>query len=670
MCEQGKTQSKTYTPSGIETYDSYRNRTGAQRKYEREELNEKYKRENEDRIRKEKEERTWEERKKEAEKEKKIERERKSKTFVVAGESYLSEAPVWPFTNKIIIYKYNGKYGLADEKQFLLNQLYEEIRPLKYEMAVVVRNGKYGAINKDLQEVIPFRYDDIQSVGKECLKVKLNGQYLWIDRDGQIKCRIDNHGKNTEVSEGEVKIDYVTDGKNWGIAKKYVGDNGSLDIVIPIEYDEIALEAPYVMVKKKGLYGVKNLKHENILPFKYEMIHYYGGNFFIAYNQRVPVLIDLEGNEILKDRYTNIGSGIPSEMYKDKNLNNLTKKGVFPVECENKWGMVDLAGKEVLPAIYNKLYPVGNGLLKVQLLGKTGVFDYKGKQIIPVEYDGLKVSELSGLLCFIANKDNKCGLIDGFGKETIPFKYQEIGEITDIDRIRVRMDNKWGVVDYGGKEIIPTIYDSVSDFRVERQNGYDRKIATVAIEGRKHTINDRGIIQDVLYKDGVAIVRDQNRKKGVIDERGKTLVPFVYEDISFSKIGGPLLVQRENLWGYINKNGAEVIPTIYKIAKPFFKEIAYVQTTMREWLVIDKTGKVKATIPAKQLTETMYDEVLLFQHVNGKWGVLSWNGTVLLKPKYSKILWYSGYVSGPRLKVWGFPYKEHKFKFVTLKTGF
>ena len=64
------------------------------------------------------------------------------------------------------------------------------------------------------------------------------------------------------------------------------------------------------------------------------------------------------------------------------------------------------------------------------------------------------------------------------------------------------------------------------------------------------------------YSEGFTVMRDWQRKYGCFDDRGKTVIPFQYDNMRRYN-EGLCAVELNGKWGYINKQNEVVIPFIY-----------------------------------------------------------------------------------------------------------
>jgi len=136
----------------------------------------------------------------------------------------------------------NYKYGYIDKEG-------KEVIPFKYDIAHdfsegLVRvelwedfhHGKTGFIDKEGKEVIPIKYDDVGFFSEGLARVKLNGKWGYIDKEGKVVIPIkydmaDDFSEGfAPVAFGELEENMLFHGK-WGFVNKEGRE------VIPIKYD-------------------------------------------------------------------------------------------------------------------------------------------------------------------------------------------------------------------------------------------------------------------------------------------------------------------------------------------------------------------------------------------------------------------------------------------------
>lgn len=95
--------------------------------------------------------------------------------------------------------------------------IYDEVEDFRDGFAAVKRNGKWGFVNEQCEEVVPCKYDDVVEFSdgyfsEGFAKVKLDGKWGKVNKQGEevIPCKYDDF---RDFSEGFAAVEL--DGK-WG----------------------------------------------------------------------------------------------------------------------------------------------------------------------------------------------------------------------------------------------------------------------------------------------------------------------------------------------------------------------------------------------------------------------------------------------------------------------
>lgn len=222
---------------------------------------------------------------------------------------------------------------------------------------------------------------------------------------------------------------------------------------------------------------------------------------------------------------------------------------------------------------------------------------------------------------FIAYNSNykPQALLDKQGKVIASLKgYDEVDTWNWEDGIFAVLKNgKVGYMNTKGKLVIPTIYDSMRD----PDNKYDETWSEPVTDGR--------------------ILVSKNGKLGIIDIYNKVILPFnnKYQTIkSFSEGLAPIL-SKSSTWGFIDKDGKEVIAPQYdaidgNFAGPYgFSEGLAGMKKGKSWGFITKTGAV--AIPF------VYDEIRPFSEglagvlKGSKWGFINGANKTIIPFNYA-----------------------------------
>lgn len=136
----------------------------------------------------------------------------------------------------------------------------------------------------------------------------------------------------------------------------------------------------------------------------------------------------------------------------------LTKGGIV------KMGALDRTGREVLPAVYDRLYPFFEGLAKVLKDGKTYYIDHSGRTVIPPIQGTLHtgsfsegLAPVSKLVAVGGKRVERTGFIDRTGKFVIKPQYEFASNFTEGLAIAVQ-NGKSGFIDKQGKWAIKPTY--------------------------------------------------------------------------------------------------------------------------------------------------------------------------------------------------------------------
>jgi hypothetical protein len=315
-------------------------------------------------------------------------------------------------------------------------------------------------------------------------------------------------------------------------------------------------------------YGDKyfiTIKDRNVKVFdKFgNMTHYvYNtcGSTSSTYDSRYTFFDDEAGNKYMFDQKNGV---IPYEYdYIDTVWDN---EGRYYVVIKNeKKGLVDSKGKEIIPCEYDQLDGYTNNFKLVLFIGKKGekkeyIFFNNNKSIIYDNAENFKSDFI------VVRKNGKLGVVHNSGKEILKCEYDEIGEKYNGNELgnfgiykltKIKKKGKWGYVDKKGELKLNFQYDNAGNFR--------GKYAKVGKPGDWRFIDNKGReVYKFRYEDmgdfvNGRICAKKDGKWGVIDEKGKVIVPFSYHGVgsrSYSISGKLFSVMENGKWGLIDRNG-------------------------------------------------------------------------------------------------------------------
>lgn len=289
---------------------------------------------------------------------------------------------------------------------------------------------------------------------------------------------------------------------------------------------------------------------------------------------------------IVKRESTSISRVSKSIEITNKLLAVLEEPVLIPYRKGDKWGFCDKNKKIFIPCFFEDADRFSEGLAAVKLNDKWGFIDKTRKEIIPCMYD--RVNNFREGLSPVCIND-RWAVIDNAGKEIIPCRYKDIffsngiftvyydGSIfVESDCI---VDYNWYFIDKSGNGFTEYEYLHGGSHRKTKKDYW-----------RYEYGDSWGYGFAGKFSEGLACVLSyQNGKWGFIDRTGNKIIPSIYDEvIYFSE--GLAAVCINHRWGFIDNTGKEIISHIYEYVNSFSEGLASVCLNGK-WGFIDRTGK-------------------------------------------------------------------------------
>lgn len=410
----------------------------------------------------------------------------------------------------------------------------------------------YGLIDLHQNIIIPPVYGHIEHFDSGVAKVKMHeGEYYYINEKnetvisaeefyipwGLYEKGIINRGKTSEkklITVGTME----KENRKWG----FCDTEGN--VVIDLVYEDIsAFSNGLALARKDGLYGYIDESGNVAIPFCYSSARSFEGDVAKVAIDKQSFVIDRTGREIIKPGYDFI---------------NLYWGGLSAVLQDDKWGVFDSTGKQIVPFIYDGFTAYNcDGYAEVVKDGKHGLIDKDGKLVIPMEYEYAGFFN-NGFAEIQIKKRNK-GFISKQGKILAGFSSVLFGFSEGLAAVKKK--GKWGFIDEDGNEVIPPQYIDTSEFsngivRVMNEDGkcgYVNRQNEVIVpfeydwmgtfDGKNHTFVINGF-NPVFHLSG-------SRKEGLVDNKGKLLLPVIYDSVICTGQDGIVLVKLDGKWGFV-----------------------------------------------------------------------------------------------------------------------
>jgi len=391
--------------------------------------------------------------------------------------------------------------------------------------------------------------------------------------------------------------------------------------VIPFIYDNaISFSEGLASVAKNGKWGVIDQNNKIIIDFKYDGIYQFVEGIAIVWQNSKYGYIDKTGKSIIKIKYDNAGK---------------FSEGLANVIQNGKSGFIDKEGKIIISLVYDAQEPklFKNGIVWMKKNNKGGFLDKKGNVVIPFIHTYSPRYYDSLIIMSVENQEGRYHMFyDYQGNQHKLSDYKFYLKFLGKDFIVVTKNNKWGVIDWDGNPIIPIEYD-------ESPPKYHDKSARVFKKNNQmYYFDNKGNEYEgyesltgcfsCSYETKHCVGLQKNGLWGVINDKGKTIIPFKYEALTDITYWGEDVVgaKMNGKWGLINHENKIILPFEYE-------GFGY------------------------------YSEGLIAVRKNGKWGFVDTNGNVIISPMYDDADVYD-YGYGEFVYGYAFVRENHKPKFI------
>ena len=445
-----------------------------------------------------------------------------------------------------ICYKSNEVKVLNEKQEEILNK-YEKVEPIRlkniasdlmYEKSVLryYKNGKYGLIDFKGKEITKPIYDEIDGLPYK------EGELLVKQNDKYGVINI----KGSNKFAGDIVSNKTQEGYRYG----YINNNGKL--ILKVEYNQLSRITDIEDNDNAYLLGAKN------------------GQFGVTKNDK----------EIIKNEYQSITYD--------------TTNQILLIERSKKYGVASLDGKIIVPAQYDQIDVTGVYLYAKDNQGTT-VYNSNGTEAnIDTNIAILNTSNEKYKIRINSEDGTKYGIIGKDGKQIIEEKYNYIEYLYDNYFIVSIENSKLGVI------------DDKDNVKIQIENDSLQKV------------QDTSIIQSVIAKDNITKLYDKNMSKICEMKDAKIEVKDNY-----------IVIYNENEKKYFNKEGNEI-----KNTEVYPNNVLFAQQRDNKWGFVNKDGDM--------VVEAKYDKVTEFNEFgfasvqkDGKWGAINTQGKEVVEPTYN-----------------------------------
>lgn len=275
---------------------------------------------------------------------------------------------------------------------------------------------------------------------------------------------------------------------------------------------------------------------------------------------------------------------------------------------------------------YDKVDVFSHGLAAVRKNGKWGFINEVGKLVIPVIYDRVDYFRFSGLSS--VSKNGKSGFINKVGEEIIPIIYEGAYQEMKDQNVLVEKNGKWAIFDNSGKQQTEFIFNSFKDFKRAYFTDFSKDIFN----------RD----ESTFFENGAALV-ENNGKFEFINAKGKAaFLNNKFDSATVFDTYRNAIVKKSGKYGIIKTDGTFKVPLVYDFIDYYdtnhFNSEYYNARKGKEYSFFNKDLK-----KIGESYEPIYNDfsnsnpTITFKNLNGKYGVVDWEGNVIIPFDFDEI---------------------------------
>ncbi|MFK7947614.1 MAG: WG repeat-containing protein [Saprospiraceae bacterium] len=533
--------------------------------------------------------------------------------------------------NSLFAVKQKDNWTIIDESQkVIVKEKYTKIELIEDGSFIqFLWQDKYGLISREGQLVSSAKYESIIPSTANTFYIKKNGKIGIMTKNGEVIMP----PKYEHLQYGIQNFIFVYEGDLMGI---FTEDGVEVQPTIWREYSK--LNDNFIRLKNEKSMALFSLNTRQIVSQdKYDNYLPYANNDAIVVRKGIRVgLIDLQGNELLTTRYTEIQPFV---------------NGLYRVKNNNGWGIVDGNDDVILPLEYDFIAPLKGSVCGVKKGQFYGIVNLKGKIVIPFEYNRISIEEnqakaYQGTALTMYNFDDE-------GKLRNEHNYKKVGRIkvgANVQRRRRNgtqqnfqignfewyhdpMKDLWGLrnIQTGNDQIAPS-YDMIS---IKRDLG----ITLVGLEGVGRYQIDR---TDFRFDHTYAIV---NNERGLqVSEINMWDIRF--DDFEEKNLPTARVIFNDGRHGLMARNG-KIIQKGFLYIGEFENGVARISQKGNWSMSFEKSNNTVDNVanyfdemhsPNGLLSVTLYDQRLMNEGFlyskNALWGFMDTLGKITIQPQF------------------------------------
>ena len=314
----------------------------------------------------------------------------------------------------------------------------------------------------------------------------------------------------------------------------------------------------------------------------------------------------------------------------------------FALYAQNKWGVINQNGEEVIFPSYQEMIVIPNKEKDVFICTynineqtgeyKTKALNSKNEEILTgyEQIEALENIDENDNVWYEQNilrikKNGKYGLIDLNGKEILPAEYDEITVLEGIENsIIVKKDGLVGLANDNGSIIAEPTYSQIKNLGDTYKNGYitiDQQGKYGLISATKKQILENKYEEIAqIYLDNYYLVKENGVQK-LVDSKGNTIIENGFDEIKSVTSNGVIFV-KDGLYGEMNSSREITIEAKYQYLKET-KDGTYIAKLNDKFGVIDNLQNISLEFNYTGLTYNENANLFLAEDAGYKTSIIN-----------------------------------------------
>lgn len=316
---------------------------------------------------------------------------------------------------------------------------------------------------------------------------------------------------------------------------------------------------------------------------------------------------------------------------------SLDKTQIVPAKYNGKYGVINSKGKWIIEPTFDSISNFYNGFADTYKNGKQGLIDTEGKLVLNYKYDFVGLVENERVLVRTGNHYNFADLKGKLISKTSFSDAEDFSE--DLAPVQFNENGKWGYINLYGDLKIDTLFSLAYEFK----NG----LAEVEIETTDTIVSTNYIVLEPKFYDCR------------IDKSGKIIdtIKYIKKKRKFPLIGSA----NTNTLGKLNARGDTIMQKKYRaFGYPQGKFMWY--KTNGKYGLADTTGTILLKPIYEDLTYFSSNGLALAKQ-NGKYGYINNMGEIIIDFKFDDARGFKYDLAPVKInEKWGFIYANGSFK--------